>query len=187
MQSLTRASPRRSPFLPVLPTEHLFGGGGRGLAGRLRYVFADDFRQVMGAEIAAAHIKHNLPVTIFDSNPASLSTIAARTSAELAAGCDDRDQDASVGRLLRPAGELAEVAKCDLIIETILEKLPAKQELFASSGKYSASGFSYFEYFDDSHRKTGREPALAGAILRPAFLPSGLGAAACGNHSRPQN
>ena len=30
----------------------------------------------MGAEIAAAHIKHNLPVTIFDNNPAALATIA---------------------------------------------------------------------------------------------------------------
>jgi 3-hydroxyacyl-CoA dehydrogenase len=85
---------------------------------------------VMGAEIAAAHIKHNLPVTIFDNNPAALATIAARTSAELGAGRDSGDDRTLVGRLICPAGELAEVAKCDLIIETILEKLPAKQELF---------------------------------------------------------
>jgi 3-hydroxyacyl-CoA dehydrogenase len=85
---------------------------------------------VMGAEIAAAHIKHNLPVNIFDNNPAALATIAARTSAELAASGNSGDDRTLAGSLLHPVGELAEVAKCDLIIETILEKLPAKQDLF---------------------------------------------------------
>jgi 3-hydroxyacyl-CoA dehydrogenase/enoyl-CoA hydratase/3-hydroxybutyryl-CoA epimerase/3-hydroxyacyl-CoA dehydrogenase/enoyl-CoA hydratase/3-hydroxybutyryl-CoA epimerase/enoyl-CoA isomerase len=84
----------------------------------------------MGAEIAAAHIKHHLPVTIFDNNPAALATIAERTLAELAAGGESGDVRASVDRLLRPAIELVEIAKCDLIIESILETLPAKQELF---------------------------------------------------------
>ncbi|MGD0516992.1 MAG: 3-hydroxyacyl-CoA dehydrogenase NAD-binding domain-containing protein [Thermoguttaceae bacterium] len=83
----------------------------------------------MGAEIAAAHIKHHLPVTIFDNNPAALATITERTSAELAAGGESGDVRASVDQLLRPAAELAEIAKCDLIIESILETLPAKQEL----------------------------------------------------------
>jgi 3-hydroxyacyl-CoA dehydrogenase len=83
----------------------------------------------MGAEIAAAHIKHHLPATIFDNNPAALATIAERTSAELAAGGESGDVRASVDRLLRPATELAEIAKCDLIIESIFETLPAKQDL----------------------------------------------------------
>jgi 3-hydroxyacyl-CoA dehydrogenase len=84
----------------------------------------------MGAEIAAAHIKRNLPMTIFDNNPAALATIAQRTAAELAAGGESGDARASVDRLIRPTAELAEIAKCDLIIESILESLPAKRELF---------------------------------------------------------
>ncbi|MGA2799212.1 MAG: 3-hydroxyacyl-CoA dehydrogenase family protein, partial [Thermoguttaceae bacterium] len=84
----------------------------------------------MGAEIAAAHIKRNLPLTIFDNNPDALATIAERTSIELAAGGESEDSRASVDRLLRPTAELAEAAKCDLIIESILESLPAKRELF---------------------------------------------------------
>ncbi len=86
---------------------------------------------VMGAEIAATHIKCRMPVIIFDNNPAALDTIAQRTSAELAAEGDSGEARASVDQLLHPAGVLSEVAKCDLIIETILETLPAKTELFA--------------------------------------------------------
>ena len=84
----------------------------------------------MGAEIAAAHLKFRLPVTILDNDPAALATIAQRTAAEMAAGSDVGESRALVDQLLRPVGELAEVANCDLIVETIAEKLPAKQELF---------------------------------------------------------
>jgi len=85
----------------------------------------------MGAEIAATHIKRNLPVAIFDNNPAALATIAERTAVELAAGGESGDARALVDRLLHPTAELAEAAKCDLIIESILESLPAKRELFS--------------------------------------------------------
>jgi 3-hydroxyacyl-CoA dehydrogenase len=84
----------------------------------------------MGAEIAAAHLKFRLPVTILDNDPAALATVAQRTAAEMAAGSDAGDSRALVDQLLRPTGDLAHVANCDLIIETILEALPAKRELF---------------------------------------------------------
>jgi len=91
---------------------------------------------IMGAQLAAAHIKSHLPVTITDSNPDVLTTIADRTAAELVAEADNGDDRKLVDRLLYPVGELAAAVKCDLIIESILEKLPAKQELFSRLGKY---------------------------------------------------
>lgn len=85
---------------------------------------------VIGTEIAAAHVKHRIPTIIFDNNPAVLTTVADRVSAELGECAGNVDDGTTVDDLLRPVGELCEVVKCDLIIESILEKLPAKQELF---------------------------------------------------------
>ena len=85
---------------------------------------------VMGAEIAAAEVERGLPVIIIDVNPASLLTIAARTEAELAASTGKRDSGGLVDRLLSVSDDLHEARKCDLIIESILESLPAKQKLF---------------------------------------------------------
>jgi 3-hydroxyacyl-CoA dehydrogenase len=85
---------------------------------------------VMGAEIAAAEIKCHLPVTIIDSNPAALATIKDRTAAELAVSTGNPSNRESLDRLLHPTDDLAEAVKCDLIIETIQEMLPAKQKLF---------------------------------------------------------
>jgi 3-hydroxyacyl-CoA dehydrogenase len=84
----------------------------------------------MGAEIAAAEIEHNLPVTIFDNNPDALATIARRAWAELSAGGNGNVARSSLDRLLRATTDLSEAAKCDLIIESIVETLPAKRELF---------------------------------------------------------
>jgi 3-hydroxyacyl-CoA dehydrogenase len=116
----------------------------------------------MGAEMAAAHVKRNLPVTIFDNNPAALATIAQRTAAELAEGGESGDFRASVERLLRPTAELAEVAKCDLIIESILESLPAKRELFGSLHELLAA-----ETIVASNTSTIRIGKLAESIPSP--------------------
>ena len=51
---------------------------------------------VIGAEIAAAHVKHRFPTIIFDNNPAALATIADRVSAELAACAGNGDDSTSV-------------------------------------------------------------------------------------------
>ena len=93
---------------------------------------------VMGAEIAAAYIKHNLPVTIFDNNPSALATIADRIAIELAAGNDNAADRAPVERLLHKASELSKAVRCDLIIESIHETLPAKREFFSRLQKHLA-------------------------------------------------
>jgi 3-hydroxyacyl-CoA dehydrogenase len=94
---------------------------------------------VMGAEIAAAHVKHNLPVVIFDSNPAALETIVERALGELKAQIDGGDHLARLAaarRLLTPSAGLAQAALCDLVIESIVEKLSVKQHLFGELQEY---------------------------------------------------
>ncbi|MGW8256918.1 MAG: 3-hydroxyacyl-CoA dehydrogenase family protein, partial [Thermoguttaceae bacterium] len=90
----------------------------------------------MGAELSAAHLKRRLMASVFDENPSALDTIRQRTLAELGSEGNNSDWHARVERQLRPVDELAVVAKCDLIIESITEKLSAKQSLFSELRKF---------------------------------------------------
>jgi 3-hydroxyacyl-CoA dehydrogenase len=118
----TGISPGGTGYLPVRPIRSvgIIGAG------------------VMGAEIAAAYIKHVLPVTIFDTKPDALATIADRTAVELAAGTDNGDARLLVAGLLNPTDDLTQAAKNDLIIESIPEKLSIKQDLYGRLQKYLA-------------------------------------------------
>jgi 3-hydroxyacyl-CoA dehydrogenase len=83
---------------------------------------------MMGRAIATAHVECLLPVVLSDVNETALAEAATAVAAESSAAVASQGQSASA--LVRAAG-LTEVAQCDLVLESIVESLPAKQRLFA--------------------------------------------------------
>lgn len=90
---------------------------------------------IMGSGIAAAHLKRQLSVALFDSAPAALERGVRTTLDEVA--FDRVTKSASPTKLLefapllRAAADLSELSKCDLVIEAVVEKADVKQRLFA--------------------------------------------------------
>jgi 3-hydroxyacyl-CoA dehydrogenase len=92
---------------------------------------------VMGAAIAAAHVRHRLPVILSDIDPEKLDRVPAAVAAELASYSDSavgqespRHGDDRLETLVRTTTSAVEAARCDLVLEAIVETLPAKQRLF---------------------------------------------------------
>ena len=80
---------------------------------------------MMGAAIAAAHLRCGCPVVLYDSAVAALQTAPQRIADEL------RLQNISLpDKRLTCTGNLDETAHCPVMIETIPEKLKAKQKLY---------------------------------------------------------
>jgi 3-hydroxyacyl-CoA dehydrogenase len=77
---------------------------------------------MMGRAIAAAHVEHRVPVVITDINEKALAEAAAAIAAEL-------PQDTAGP--FRATADASEAARCDLVLESIVELLPTKQRLFA--------------------------------------------------------
>ena len=77
----------------------------------------------MGTAIAAAHLRCGVPVVLYDSADAALQTAPVRIADEL------RPQKESLS-LLTCTGNLEDIFRCPVIIETIPEKLKAKQKLY---------------------------------------------------------
>ena len=85
---------------------------------------------MMGTAIAAAHVQYRMPVLIHDANEAVLGRAVASIAAELREA-NGHLTPSSFGRLVRPTADLAEVARCDLVLESIAETVPAKLQLYA--------------------------------------------------------
>ncbi len=85
---------------------------------------------MMGAAIAAAHLNHDLPVVITDTDRGALVGARNRIAAELAHALPGDQTRERVERLVRSSEQLADVARCDLVIESIVESMPAKQQLY---------------------------------------------------------
>ena len=80
---------------------------------------------MMGAAIAAAHLRCGQPVVLYDSADAPLQTAPQRIADEL------RLQNVTLSNtLLTCTGNLDDTVRCPVIIETIPEKLKAKQKLY---------------------------------------------------------
>jgi 3-hydroxyacyl-CoA dehydrogenase/enoyl-CoA hydratase/3-hydroxybutyryl-CoA epimerase/3-hydroxyacyl-CoA dehydrogenase/enoyl-CoA hydratase/3-hydroxybutyryl-CoA epimerase/enoyl-CoA isomerase len=85
---------------------------------------------VMGTAIAAAHVRQQLPVVIHDANEEALERATAAIAAELEE-TGDGCLAGPLRRFLRPTAALPEVGHCDLVIESIVESLAAKRQLYA--------------------------------------------------------
>jgi len=86
---------------------------------------------MMGRAIAAAHLKHDLPVAITDVDEAAVLAVPERIVAELARDVPPPAAKAAVASRLRPTRDLGDVARCDLVLETIVENVRAKWTLYA--------------------------------------------------------
>jgi 3-hydroxyacyl-CoA dehydrogenase len=84
---------------------------------------------MMGVSIAVAHVERQVPVVVSDVNPAVLAGAAASITAELPAHVGSHAP--LVSQLLRVTSDAAEAARCDLVLETIVESLPAKLRLYS--------------------------------------------------------
>ena len=85
---------------------------------------------IMGTAIAAAHVQYRLPVVIHDIDRESLDRAGIRIGDELRR-INSHFQPESHRKLVRRTVDLAEVARCDLIVEAIAETIPAKLKLYA--------------------------------------------------------
>jgi 3-hydroxyacyl-CoA dehydrogenase len=105
---------------------------------------------MMGRAIAAAHVAHRLPVVICDVNESFLAEATASLAAELMEDCPDlrvngdgaaasSDRSRGVSRLVRATLDPAEAARCDLVLESVVESFPTKQRLLAELGPHVAS------------------------------------------------
>jgi len=88
---------------------------------------------VMGTSIAAAAVGANVPVVITDVRQEVLDSLPGRMADELAGEPDSswpQDRTAADG-LLRTTADVAEVARCDLVIETVIEDRFLKERVLA--------------------------------------------------------
>ena len=96
---------------------------------------------MMGSALAAIHVKRNLPVVITDTDPRVLEgaedRIVEELSHEMRGGEIPGDEAPAaqprqlVKRLVHPTTTEAVFSQCALVIESILETLPAKRKLYA--------------------------------------------------------
>jgi len=88
---------------------------------------------VMGASIAAAAVSHGLRVVITDKQEDALATLPSRVAARLSSNGAPTgpSNDSAIGRLVRPIRRLADVGRCDLVVEAIFEDILAKRQLLA--------------------------------------------------------
>ena len=80
---------------------------------------------MMGTAITAAHLRCELPVILFDINDTVLQTAPQRVAEEIRL-----QNNPPHAPLLTCTGNLDDLADCPIVIETITEKIKAKQKLY---------------------------------------------------------
>jgi 3-hydroxyacyl-CoA dehydrogenase len=86
---------------------------------------------LMGRAIAAAHTKHFLPVVLNDTNAEALGRARHEIVTELENGLAGRQAGRLSDHLLFTSQEEGPLKVCDLVVESIPERLQAKQQLFS--------------------------------------------------------
>lgn len=96
---------------------------------------------LMGTAIAAAVVRHGIPVRLVDLDHAALASALPRTLRQLntSPGAPPRTAPEVAG-LLRTSPELAALADCDLVVESVVEKLAVKQHVLARLESVVAPG-----------------------------------------------
>lgn len=92
---------------------------------------------VMGSIVAASAIGYGVPVVITDQNPEALASIRQAVQTRIQAECLDSPPDVSqrVAELVSVTRNLAEVAACDLVVESIVENITAKRNFYSALEK----------------------------------------------------
>ena len=85
---------------------------------------------MMGVAIAALHVRRELPIVITDADSAVLAAAAGRIVEELSTHLSEADARGAVERLVHLAEGDAALAECDLVLESVVEDLAAKQALY---------------------------------------------------------
>jgi 3-hydroxyacyl-CoA dehydrogenase len=88
---------------------------------------------VMGASIAAALVRHRLPVVVTDQNPDALGTVRDRVAVWLRADHPDLPPAmlAELTQLVHPTASWEAFGGCDLVVEAVREDVLVKRQLLA--------------------------------------------------------
>lgn len=89
---------------------------------------------IMGIGVAAAHLRHHVPVRLADASDEALSRAVVEVLEEIAAappgvGGDTREAVNPIG-LLERAASVASLADCDLVVETVVETAEVKRRIY---------------------------------------------------------
>lgn len=96
---------------------------------------------VMGTAIAAAVVRHRIPVWIVDQDDQAVAAAPQRIARRLGTLSGETQASAAdVQQLVRTSRDLAAAARCDFVIESVVEKLAVKQQLLAQLEPLVAPG-----------------------------------------------
>jgi 3-hydroxyacyl-CoA dehydrogenase len=87
----------------------------------------------LGSSVAAAAVEHGCPVVITDRDEPTLrgALNSIHNALTETRGTVDTTLGASIAELVRMTDDVAEVADCDLVVETVVENPRIKQQVFA--------------------------------------------------------
>ena len=94
---------------------------------------------IMGTAIAIEHAIRSISVVLIDKDPRALRWAEATATCELATARKNRPQFASTESIVYTFSE-RDLGKCDLVVESIVEKLPAKQLLYSQIQPHLSDG-----------------------------------------------